>query len=152
MAEYDVTDEVIINASPDVVYQALMAEYSGKADWMPNFEVKQRGEGAVDQPGALLDLTLHGRFDLKFTAKTVKTKKNESWEFEYVEGAFRGEGLWKLEAAGEDTKVSFRWHCRPGTLLVKIMSPFVNVPKSHSEFMKAGFASLNEYVRKNAES
>ncbi len=152
MAEYDVTDEMIINAKPDVVYQALVAEYSGKADWMPNFEVKQREEGAVDQPGTLLDLTLQGRFPLKFTAKTVETKKNESWKFEYIEGAFLGDGLWKLEAVDEGTKVSFRWHTRPGTLSVKIMSPFINVPKSHSEFMKAGFASLNEYVKKNVES
>lgn len=152
MAEYDVTDEAIINAKPDVVYAALVAEYAGKADWMPNFEVKQREEGAVEQPGTLLDLSLQGKFTLKFTAKTIETKKNESWKFEYVEGAFLGEGMWKLEEADENTKVSFRWHCRPGTLLVKIMAPFVNVPKSHSEFMKSGFARLNEYVKKNAGS
>jgi len=33
MAEYDVIDEAIIYAKPDVVYKALLTEYSGETNW-----------------------------------------------------------------------------------------------------------------------
>ena len=32
MAEFDVFDEAIIEAKPDIVYEALLAEYSGKTN------------------------------------------------------------------------------------------------------------------------
>ena len=152
MPEYDVIDEAIIYAKPDVVYEALLAEYSGKTNWwMPHVEAKPREGGAVDQPGALIDLTVHHRGTTKFTVKTIETKKNELWHLQYVEGAFRGEGTWKLEAIDGNTKVSYRWRCRPSGLL-RILAPFINIPKGHSEVMKVGFAGLNEYIKKSVES
>jgi hypothetical protein len=80
MAEYDVIDEVIINARPEVVYEALLAEYSGKTNWwMPHVETKLCEGRTVDQPGALLEITVHGRMPIRFTTKTIETKKNEFW-------------------------------------------------------------------------
>jgi hypothetical protein len=153
MAEYDVLDEAIIHAKPDVVYKALLAEYSGETRWwMPYLEGKPRGGGAVDQLGALIDTTLHGKFTIKFTAKTAETKKNELWHLQYVEGDFLGEGTWKLEASGENTKLSFRWRCRPARLLLRIMGPIVNIPKQHSKVMKAGFAGLDAYIKKSSKA
>lgn len=152
LAEYDVLDEAIINAKPDIVYKALLAEYAGETNWwMPNLEAKLRGGGAVDQPGTIIDITVHDRMSIKFTAKTDITKKNESLRFLYVEGAFRGEGTWQFEAVDGNTKLSFRWRCRPSGLLMNIVSAFVNIPKDHSKVMKAGFDSLNEYIKKRAE-
>ena len=80
MAEYDVIDEVIINARPEVVYEALLAEYSGKTNWwMPHVETKLCEGRTVDQPGALLEITVHVRMPIRFTTKTIETKKNEFW-------------------------------------------------------------------------
>ena len=151
MAEYDVIDEEIVYAKPDVVYEALLAEYSGKTNWwMPHVEAKPREGGAVDQSGALIDLTVHHRGITKFIVKTIETKKNELWHLQYVGGDFRGEGIWKLEEVDGNTKVSYRWRCRPSRLL-RILAPFINISKGHSEVMKAGFASLNEYIKKNTQ-
>jgi len=157
VAEYDVTDEAIIYAKPAIVYKALKTEYSGETNWwMPYFEAKPREGGAVDQPGALIDLTVHNtkitKMSIKFTAKTDTTKKNELWHVQYVEGVFRGEGTWKLEAINGNTKVSFRWRCRPSGLLLRMLAPFMNIPKGHSNVMKLGFAGLNEYIKKSVES
>jgi len=149
MAEYDVFDEAIIDAKPETVYEALLAEYSGKTNWwLPYVESKLREGNTVDQTSALLDITVHGTMAIRFTTKTVEIKKNELWRSEYVGGAFRGEGIWKLEAANGNTKLSYRWHCRPARLLLRILAPIVNIPKSHSKVMKAGFAALNEYLKK----
>ena len=149
MAEYDVFDEAIINAKPEIVYEALLAEYSGKTNWwLPHVEAKMREGSTVDQTDALLDITVHGKISIRFTTKTVETKKNELWRAEYVDGAFRGEGIWKLEAANGNTKLSYRWRYRPSGMLLRLFAPIINIPTKHSEVMKAGFAALNEYLKK----
>ena len=153
MAEYDVFDEAIINAKPSVVYKALLTEYSGETNWWkPYFEAKPREASTVDKPGALIDITLHGGRTLKIMAKTEQVKKNELWQFQYVEGDFRGEGTWKLEGTDRKTKLSFRWRCSLSKLLLRITAPFVNIPKRHSEVMKLGFEGLNKHIKKSVES
>jgi hypothetical protein len=149
MAEYDVTDEAIINAKPDVVYEALLAEYSGKTHWwMPFLEVKLLEGSAPDELGALIEVSAHDKVTTKFVMKTIETKKNELWRLQYLEGIWLGEGLWKLEAVNGNTKISYRFHGRPSRLLIRILATFINMPKSHSKIWKAGYAALNKYVQK----
>jgi uncharacterized protein YndB with AHSA1/START domain len=150
--KYDVTDEAIINAEPDIVFNALLAEYEGKTSWwMPHLSAKLQKGDAAGQIGTLIDFTLHGKSPIKFTAKVVEVKKNELIRTQYIEGAFRGEGLWKLEAIEGNTKVSFRWRTNlAGGLLFRIMRLFINVPKHHSDVMKAGFEGLNEHLKKKS--
>lgn len=147
--KYDVTDEAIINAEPSTVFNAILAEYDGKtAWWTPHLSAKLRRGDAAGQIGTLIDITVNGKHPIKFTTKTIEVKKNESILFQYVEGAFRGEGLWKLEAMETNTKVSFRWRANlAGGPLFRIMGRFVNVPKHHSDVMKAGFEGLNEHLK-----
>jgi ribosome-associated toxin RatA of RatAB toxin-antitoxin module len=147
MAKYDVTDEAIINASPDVVYNAVIDEYDGKTSWwMPHLSSKLREGNSCSKVGALLDLTVHGKRPIKFTAKTVEAKNNEMIRVNYVEGAFRGEGLWKFESLEGKTKLSFRWRTSPSGLLLRILAPFLPIEKSHSDVMKAGFNNLNKFL------
>jgi hypothetical protein len=149
MAEYDVTDEAIINAKSDIVYEALLAEYSGKTNWwMPFLEAKLREGSAPNQLGALMEVSVHGKMPTKFIMKTIETKKNELWRLQYFKGPLRGEGEWKLEAINGGTKTSYRLRAHPSGLLLRILATFVNIPKSHSEVWKTGFAALNKYVQK----
>jgi hypothetical protein len=154
LAEFDVYDEAIIYAKPEVVYKALLTEFSGETHWwMPYFEAKPRQGGAADQLGTLIDITIHSNTSLlRFTGKTVEVKENELLRVEYIEGDFLGEGIWKLEPSEENTKLSFRWHCRPARLLFKILAPLINIPKRHSAVMKSGFEGLNKYIKENADS
>jgi len=93
LAKFDVIDEAIINAEPAIVYETLLAEYAGKTNWwMPHLESKLREGRTADELGALVEVTVHGRMPIRFTTKTVETKKNELWRSQYVEGYFRGEG------------------------------------------------------------
>lgn len=152
MAKYDITDEAIINADPDVVFSALLAELEGKTSWwMPKQSSKLRTGDAADQIGALIDVTVHGKPSTKFTEKTSDVKKNELLRYQYVEGPFRGEGLWKFKAIEGKTKLSYRWRADlAGGLLLRIMAPFVNVPKAHSDVIKAGFEGIKEHLKKQS--
>ena len=56
MPKYDVTDEAIINASPKVVYQALIDEMDGKTDWWHPYHITTVRDGAsFGQVGAVHD-------------------------------------------------------------------------------------------------
>jgi hypothetical protein len=149
MAEYDVIDEAIIKAKPDVVYETLLAEYAGKTSWWkPFLEAKLLQGSAPDELGALIEVIAHGKITTKFVMKTIETKKNELWRLQYLEGPLRGEGEWKLEATDDGTKASHRLRAHPSGLLLSILATFVSIPKSHSGIWKAGYAALNQYLQK----
>jgi len=144
MAKFDVLDEVIINAKPDIVYKAILSgAFRGTG---ADFKLLE-GSNSY-QLGALTEITLPGRFPVKFTIKTVEIKENELWRTQYVGGAFRGEGLWRLEPIDGNTKVSYHWRARPSGLLSRFLATFINIPKHHSATMKKAFASLNDYINK----
>jgi ribosome-associated toxin RatA of RatAB toxin-antitoxin module len=146
MAKYDVTDEAIINASPEVVYNAIINEYDGKTSWwLPYFSSKIREGGSSGTVGGLFDITIHGICPIKFTAKTLETKKNEMLRLDYVQGSFRGIGVWKFENLDGKTKISFRWRMSPAGWL-RIVAPFYPIVKSHSDVMQKGFIKLNKFL------
>ena len=147
MAKYDVTDEAIINASPDVVYNAIVDEMDGKTTWWVPYRSMKLFEGdSYSQIGALLESTVHSKFPAKFTTKTVEVKNNEMIRVEYISGSLRGEGLWKFESLDGKTKISYRWQTSPAGLFLRVFSPFLPVKKSHSNVMKAGFENLNNFL------
>lgn len=152
MAKYDVTDEAIINASPEVVYNAVIDEHDGKTDWwVPRLSAKLREGDSYGKVGTLLDntITVHGNIPIKFITKTVEVKNNEMIRVNYVGGSFRGEGLWKFESLEGKTKLSYRWRTSPAGLL-RILAPFLPVAKSHSDITKAGFNNLSKFLDNRA--
>jgi len=152
MVKYDVTDEAIINASPKVVYKSVIDEMDGKTSWwMPHRSLELREGDSYGQVGALLDSTVRSRFTTQFTTKTVEVKANEMIRVEYVEGALRGEGLWKFPSQKGKTKISYRWQTKPAGWFLRIIGPFLPVRKSHSKVMKAGFENLNNFLSEKSK-
>lgn len=147
MPKYDVTDEGIINGSPDVVYNAVIDEANGKTSWwLPHLSSRLRTGDSYGRVGAVVDMTVFTKPSVKFAAKTVEVKKNELIRVNYVGGAFRGEGLWRFEDLGGKTKVSFRWRTDLSGLLMHILGPFFPVAKNHSAVMKGAFNGLNKFL------
>ena len=144
MTKFDVLDEVVINAKPDVVWKAIL--YSGAFLRGMGAEFKLLEGSNSHEVGALTEITLPSKFAVKFISKTVEIKENELWRVQYVGGVFRGEGLWRFEPIDGNTKVSFHWRVRPSGLLSRFLAIFINIPKRHSAVMKKAFASLNEYI------
>ena len=141
-------DEVVIDADPATVAKAITDEAAGKTHWwLPLWEAKQRGDIPPNQVGGIFDITVHGRRGtVKFTAKTTEIKENMA-RVEYVEGAFRGEGIWTFEPVDGKTRLRFRWRVRPSGWLLRLLAPFIDIGQSHHEVMKAGFEGLNQYVK-----
>ena len=143
---YDVTDEAIINASPDIVFNAVVNEACGITSWwMPYVSIKPRKEAACGT-GDLVDLTVNGEPPVKFTSKTVEIINHKMIKGKYVEGAFRGEYVWTFENVDGFTKLSFHWRTRPAELLLQILAPFLPIEKNHSDTIQAGFKNLNLFL------
>ncbi|MDY6904714.1 MAG: hypothetical protein SWH61_08505 [Thermodesulfobacteriota bacterium] len=144
--KYDITDEAIINASPDLVFNAIIDEACGKTSWwMPYLSFKPREESTCSI-GDLIDVVLHGKYPLKFTAKTAEVKRNEMIIGSYIEGAFAGEYVWTLKDLGDKTKISYRWRVNPKGFLLRMIAPFASIEKKHSAVMQAGFKNLNKFL------
>ncbi|MBN2061408.1 MAG: hypothetical protein JW882_13430 [Deltaproteobacteria bacterium] len=57
MPKYDVTDEAVINAGREVVYQAVVNELEGKTSWcMPHLSSKLLTESSSFNVEAVIDL------------------------------------------------------------------------------------------------
>jgi hypothetical protein len=150
MPEIDVVDEAIIDAEPAVVAKAIMDEAMGKTHWwLPHWEAKPRGGIPPDQVGGMTDITIRRGVTIRFTAKTLEV--NESvLRVQFVEGAYRGEGLWTFERVDGKTRLRYRWRVRPaGWLrwLLLLAPPSEKAGGSHHEVMKAGFEGLSRYLK-----
>ena len=146
MVKFDITDEAIINARPEIVFNAVKDEACGKTSWwMPHLSFKPREESNCGI-GDLIDVTVIGKRPITFTTKTVEIKMNEMVKGNYVEGAYRGEFIWEFKESDGKTKVSFRWRTKPEGLLLRILAPFLPIEKYHSNVMKAGFDNLNKFL------
>jgi hypothetical protein len=146
MREIDVMDEALIGAGPAVVYQAILDELTGKTHWSPYVEMKPRGEIPANQVGGIVDITVHRPGTPKFTSKTIEVIENKMVRFEYVEGDYSGEGQWTLEPMDDSTQVRFRWHVQPRRWLLRMLAPFIDIGKIHSEIMKFDFEGLSRHV------
>jgi carbon monoxide dehydrogenase subunit G len=145
MAKFDVYDEAIINAKPEIVYQTLM---SGVIyDRLGAKRKRIKGSAAVEI-GTVTEMTLPGRVPTKFIVETVEIIKNKMWHTQYIGGTFRGEGKWNLEPIDDgNTKISYHWRTSPSGLMLRLLAPLINIPKQHSAIMKEFFSSLNEYIK-----
>ncbi len=59
MAKYDLRDEAIVGLEPGEIIQALVDEAAGRSSWgHPRMRMRQRGDAAFNQVGAVLDLAI----------------------------------------------------------------------------------------------
>jgi uncharacterized protein YndB with AHSA1/START domain len=147
MPKYDVTDEAVIDASPTVVYEAILDEYAGVTNWwMPILEFKLRGNTPIDHEGAMGDMISKGA---KCSFKVTKIEEAESIEMD-ISGDLMGTGTWTFEPTDGKTKVKYRSNVRTNKALFSLVSPFVNFGKTHSDNVQRGFKALNSYLTKKS--
>ena len=146
MRSFDVTDESILNASPDQVYSALLSEYTGKTRWAaPDVTGKPRAASPEGRVGELVDLHVNRPGRPKFTARLAELSRPNLLRVEYVEGDFLGEGVWTIERVDAGARACFRWRVRPGPWHLRMLSNFLDFGKNHSEVMRCLFDRLQRY-------
>jgi len=149
MPKINSLDESVIDASPMVVYKAVLNEFGGVTHWwMPIHESKLRGDVPIDQVGAIVDIAIHRTGNAKFSYKMTKLDEGKSIEME-IAGDFTGTGSITFEPTDEKTKMQFRWDVKISKLGFVILSPLVNIGKGHSEVIQIGFKALNSYLNEN---
>jgi hypothetical protein len=149
MAKFDVMDEAIIDAPPNIVYKAFLNEFAGSTHmFVPYYEFKLRGDIPIDHEGAIVDLAVHnGKLTSNLTAKITEMVESKSIKMEY-EGDFIATEDYAFEPAEDKTKVTLRFKGRTNRLLFSFLSPFVNFGKGHSEMVHKSFNALNSQLNK----
>jgi len=144
-------DEAVINASPPVVFKAILNEYGGVTHWWTFIQQSiLKGDVPIDQEGAVVDIIIHSeraKGTPKFTYKFTKIVEPKSIDIE-VTGNIAGTAKWTFEPIEGKTKAKFEWDVKPQRLLYVLLSPFVDMGKIHSEVMQKGFDALNNYLSK----
>jgi hypothetical protein len=114
---------------------------------MPLKESKIREGTPAGREGAIYDGTVHIRGTPKGSLRITKIVEGKLIEFE-EEGDFVGTGIWTFEPTNGKTKIGYRWSGRPKRLLIRLLSPFINIRKMHSDQQRKTFTALNSYLSK----
>ncbi len=154
MAKYDLRDEAIVGLEPGEIIQALVDEAAGRSNWgHPGMRMRQRGDAAFNQVGAVLDLAISptGHVDrrwgnLHLTARVTSVTPERSVQMDYS-GALVGTVTWTFDPVDDDhTRSATRWVEDPHSLLVRLFAPLVNLPRFHARVVQEAFRSLERYA------
>lgn len=146
-------DEAIIDGPPDVVFKAILDEYSRVTHWwLPYSEQRQRGNLPINEEGSIVDLTIRTkrtRGTPNFSYKLTKIVKPKLIDVD-ISGDIAGKGEWTFESIEGKTRLKFEWDVKPRRLVYLLLSPFVDMGKFHSEVMQYGYRALNDYLKSAA--
>lgn len=146
MPRIDAFDEAVIDSSPVAVFKAILNEAAGVTHWwLPHWESKLRGSIPMDSEGAVFDITINRTGKPRFSGKITKVVEAKLLQLDFS-GDFVGMGEWKFEPTDGKTKVQYRWNVRPRRLPFRLLSPFIDMGKIHSDVMQKGFKALNTYL------
>lgn len=149
MPKVDVTDEIIIDAPPMVVFRAILDEYSGITHfWMPHLEFKPRVAKLMDCEGGICDITArsHG-LAANFSVKVIRIDPGKAINMELT-GDLTGTENWIFEPLDGKTKVQLQWKGATNKLIFTLLSPIASAEKAHSESIQKGFKVLNAALTK----
>ncbi|MEV4315413.1 SRPBCC family protein [Actinocrispum sp. NPDC049592] len=152
MSGYDIIDEAYIDSSPDLVWNALIAELSGAAGfWVPfnTFEAT----GSPDELGSKVNWTVHpkgkdkGGPKLRFTSRTVAVDPGRRLTAEYFEGVFRGTADFTVTPVngGLATRIALHFKTQPQGL-AKVLGKVADIGQKHSEATQLAFSNLGTLV------
>lgn len=153
MYGYDLIDETVIDASPDLVWEALVAELRGAARWWVPYNTFEPGTVPPDQVGGEVEVTVHTRgvdrrgLKLRFTARTRSVDLGRRLAADYVVGVFRGSCEYVLDpvGGGRRTRLSMHFRGRPHGWL-RHLARLADIGMEHSKATQSAFANLDAFL------
>jgi uncharacterized protein YndB with AHSA1/START domain len=153
MNGYDIIDERVISASPDLVWAALIAELRGAAQWWVPHNTYEPGAVPPDQVGGTVQVTVHTRgvnrpgLKLRFTARTRSVDRPHRLVVDYVAGVFRGSSEFTLNPVdgGRLTRLSMHFRGQPHGWL-RHLARVVDIGQEHSKATQSAFANLDARI------
>jgi hypothetical protein len=147
MVKVDVADEFVVDASPKMVYKAILDMYAGvSSPWVSSTKVlKLRGGGSVCE-GAICDITVRAKgVTTKTSDKMTKIVEGKLIEYEET-GDFVGSGKFTFEPTDGKTKMQLQRNVRTNRLLFSFLAHFINLKKTHSDMAQQEIKALNSYL------
>lgn len=159
MSSYNIVDEAVLDASPDTVWKAILAEFRGARRWWVPWVTFKPGVAPIDQVGGEVHATIHTRgiekpgLRLHFTARTRSIDPGRRLVADYVGGAFRGSGDFALVPVdgGDRTRLTMHWRARPHGW-VRLLTKVVNVGKEHSRTTQDALTNLASLVKERSRA
>ena len=158
MNGYDIIDETVIDASPDRVWAALVAELNGARQFWVPANTFAPGSTPPEQLGGETHVTVHtkgvdkGGPKLRFTSRTTAVTPQRRLAGEYVHGGLRGSNEYVLEPLRDgSTLLSMHFRATPNGV-VKLMARVADIGAEHSTATRAAFARLADIVREPARA
>ncbi|MER5891372.1 SRPBCC family protein [Streptomyces sp. NPDC001941] len=157
MAGYDLIDEAVVDAPPNVVWDALLKEFNGGAQWWVPANTFATTAGSADTVGGEVAVTVHtkgvdkGGLKLRFTARTTAVEPGRKLSIEYVDGVFRGPSDFVLDPVegGAKTRIGMHFKGRPHGWL-KVLAKVADIGAEHSRATSAAFVALDGVLRKGS--
>jgi hypothetical protein len=153
MNGYDLIDEAVIGAAPDIVWESLITELSGAARWWIPHNTFEPGTMPPDQVGAEVQVTVHTRgvnrrgLRLQFTARTRLVDLHRRLVTDYVAGVFRGSSEYTLSPVddGRLTRLSVHFRAQPHGWL-RHLARVADLGQEHSKATQSAFANLEALI------
>lgn len=154
MTTYDVMNEETIAATPAEIVAAFLEEAAGRSQWwQPFLRMRPRGDKALPQIGAMVDITVGGGAGLsqrlgtaRFSARVAAFEPGRRLVLEYFAGDFRGTDEWTLDPVdAEHTRIATRWRTDPQGA-VRLLARFTDVPGGYSAVMREGFRAIERFT------
>jgi hypothetical protein len=148
----DIIDEAFVDTTPDLVWQAIIAELGGAASfWATNNTFSSNRP--ADEIGAEVVWTVHPKGvgkagpKLRFTSRTVAVQPGRRLDMELFGGVFRGSATFIVEPVngGLATRISLHFKTTPHGW-VKMLAKVANVGLKHSRTTQAAFANLDNLL------
>lgn len=156
MTGYDLIDEAVVDAPPEAVWEALIAEFRGAARWWTPANTFTATSGAPDEVGGEVAVTVHtkgvdkGGPKLRFTARTRAVEPGRLLSVDYVDGVFRGTSDFYVQPLeGGRTKVGMHFVGRPHGWL-KLLAKVADIGAEHSTATSAAFVRLGRILAAEA--
>jgi uncharacterized protein YndB with AHSA1/START domain len=150
MRGYNVVDDGVIDAPPEVVWDELVAELNGaRRFWVPHNTFRP-GPVPPEQVGGEVQVVVHTRgadkrgLKLRCTARTRVVEPARRLVADYVDGVFRGMGTFTLEPldGGRRTRLSMTFQALPHGWLT-LLARLVDIGAEHSKATRNAFAALD---------
>ena len=154
MTTYDVLDEATIAATPAEIVRALLDEAAGRSQWwQPYLRMRQRGERAPTEIGAVVDFAVSGDgrpglpwSTARFAGRVTGYEPERRLDLDYFDGDFRGTAQWTLEPADDaHTHIAVRWMTDPHGGM-RLRARLADVPGINSKVMHKGFRAMERYA------
>ncbi|WP_405783699.1 SRPBCC family protein [Streptomyces sp. NBC_00859] len=152
MTGYDLIDEAVVDAPPQAVWEALIAEFRGAARWWVPANTFAVVRGAPDEVGGEVAVTVHtkgvdkGGPKIRFTSRTRAVEPGRLLSVDYVEGVFRGTSDFVVEPLqGGRTRVGMHFVGRPHGWL-KLLAKVADIGAEHSTGTSEAFVRLGRIL------